>query len=66
MGLACSSSIAVRDRMVADLYSSLLDTALESTAVKAVVALGFVDRHMRLNPRSYRQFVLSVGQRSRP
>jgi endo-1,4-beta-xylanase len=59
-------SIAVRDRMVAELGSRVLDTALENKAVKAVVTWGLSDRYTWLNPDFNPTFKRSDGQPSRP
>jgi endo-1,4-beta-xylanase len=59
-------SFAVRDRMVADLYSQLLGTALENKAVKSVVTWGLSDRYTWLNPSYDPQFARSDGSPSRP
>ncbi len=59
-------SIAVRDQMVADLYSRLLGTALENQSVKAVVTWGLSDRYTWLNPHYDPHYLRSDGQPSRP
>ncbi len=59
-------SIATRDQMVADLYSRLLDTALENQSVKAVVTWGLSDRYTWLNPKYDPHYIRSDGQPSRP
>lgn len=59
-------SIAARDKMVAELGSHVLDTALENKAVKAVVTWGLSDRYTWLNPEYNPQFKRSDGQPSRP
>jgi endo-1,4-beta-xylanase len=59
-------SIAVRDRMVADLYSQVLNTALENQAVKSVVTWGLSDRYTWLTPRYDPHFVRSDGLPNRP
>lgn len=64
--LKTPASIAVRDRMVADLYLRLLDMALENTAVKAVVTWGLSDRYTWLNPRYDPHFVRNDRLPSRP
>jgi endo-1,4-beta-xylanase len=60
------ASIATRDQMVADLYSSLLGTALENQSVKAVVTWGLSDRYTWLNPNYDPRYIRSDGQPSRP
>jgi len=64
--LKTPASIAVRDRMVADLYARLLDTALENKAVKAVVTWGLVDSYTWLTPRYDPHFERSDRLPSRP
>lgn len=59
-------SIAVRDKMVAELGSHVLETALENKAVKAVVTWGLSDRYTWLNPNFSPNFKRSDGQPSRP
>jgi len=59
-------SLAVRDRMVGDLYSQLLNTALANKAVKAVVTWGLSDRYSWLNSPYFPQFARSGGSPSRP
>jgi endo-1,4-beta-xylanase len=59
-------SIAARDKMVADLGSRVLETALENKAVKAVVTWGLSDRYTWLNPVYDPAFKRSDGQASRP
>jgi endo-1,4-beta-xylanase len=59
-------SIAIRDQMVADLYSRLLGTALENESVKAVVTWGLSDRYTWLNPNYDPHYIRSDGQPSRP
>lgn len=59
-------SIAIRDQMVADLYSRLLGTALENPSVKAVVTWGLSDRYTWLNPNYDPHYIRGDGQPSRP
>jgi len=58
--------IADRDQAVADLYSRLLNTALENQSVKAVVTWGLSDRYTWLNPNYNPHYIRSDGQPSRP
>ncbi|MGC2161020.1 MAG: endo-1,4-beta-xylanase [Silvibacterium sp.] len=60
------AAVAVRDQMVADLYSQLLNTALENKAVKAVVTWGLSDRYSWLNSPYFPQFARSDGLPRRP
>jgi len=59
-------SIAVRDQMVADLYSRLLSAALENQSVKAVVTWGLSDRYTWLNPNYDPHYIRRDGQPGRP
>jgi endo-1,4-beta-xylanase len=59
--------VAVRDRMVADVYRDFLAIALESKAVKAVLTWGLTDAHTWLNAiKSHKEKQPNRPQRSLP
>jgi endo-1,4-beta-xylanase len=61
------NDVAVRDRMIADVYRDYLACALESKAVKAVLTWGMTDRYTWLNGiRSHREKQPNRPQRPLP
>jgi len=57
---------AARDRAVADLYKQYLETALDETAVMAVVTWGLSDRYTWLTPASSPKYARADNEPGRP